>query len=78
MIGNPKDLFYSPIRTTDFQWNFEKILVDHKGRPRKRYTPKFNPLEMKSDVKNLVEECVKARKKRANIQFTENAHFYNV
>ena len=68
LIGDPKDLFYSPIRTTDFSWNFEKILIDHKGHPRKRYTPSFKPLDMKNDIKQLVDECLLGKKDQATFK----------
>ena len=30
---------YNPIRANDITWNFEKFLVDKKGRPRFRFHP---------------------------------------
>ncbi|CAB3991281.1 epididymal secretory glutathione peroxidase-like, partial [Paramuricea clavata] len=64
LIGNPLERFYTPIRTTDIKWNFEKILIDHTGQPRKRYTPAFKPLDMKADVQNLVQECLKGYQRK--------------
>jgi glutathione peroxidase len=63
-IGNPLERFYTPIRTTDIKWNFEKILIDHTGQPRKRYTPAVKPLDMKADIRNLVRECLKGYQRK--------------
>ena len=66
VIGDPDKLFYSPIRTTDVSWNFEKFLIDHRGRPRKRYTPSFKPLDIKDDIRELVKECLAGKERHHN------------
>lgn len=38
-IGKRHELMYDPIRTNDVTWNFEKFLIDKKGRPRYRFHP---------------------------------------
>jgi glutathione peroxidase len=38
-IGKSNELMYNPIRANDITWNFEKFLVDKKGRPRFRFHP---------------------------------------
>jgi len=38
-IGKREELIYNPIRTNDITWNFEKFLIDRKGRPRYRFHP---------------------------------------
>ena len=38
-IGKSNELMYNPIRSNDITWNFEKFLVDKKGRPRFRFHP---------------------------------------
>jgi len=38
-IGQLNMLHYTPIRTTDIVWNFEKFLIDRQGQPRYRYHP---------------------------------------
>lgn len=38
-IGNPNELMYTPIKASDITWNFEKFLIDKKGRPRFRFHP---------------------------------------
>uniref|UniRef100_A0A914BW48 Glutathione peroxidase n=1 Tax=Acrobeloides nanus TaxID=290746 RepID=A0A914BW48_9BILA len=38
-IGKREELMYNPIKVNDITWNFEKFLVDRKGRPRYRFHP---------------------------------------
>jgi len=38
-IGKRDELIYNPIRANDVTWNFEKFLIDKKGRPRFRFHP---------------------------------------
>lgn len=33
------DLYYSPIKYSDIQWNFEKFLIGKDGKPYTRYNP---------------------------------------
>jgi len=39
LIGPTNWLHYTPIKTTDIVWNFEKFLIDRQGQPRYRYHP---------------------------------------
>lgn len=36
------------------KWNFTKFLVDKEGHVVKRFSPKFKPLDMKSDIEGLL------------------------
>lgn len=38
-IGSKDMLFYDTINVNDITWNFEKFLLDKKGRPRYRFSP---------------------------------------
>ncbi|VDN01538.1 unnamed protein product [Thelazia callipaeda] len=38
-IGRRDELMYDPISVNDITWNFEKFLIDKKGRPRYRFHP---------------------------------------
>ncbi|KAK5969926.1 Glutathione peroxidase [Trichostrongylus colubriformis] len=38
-IGKTDELMYNPVRANDITWNFEKFLIDRKGRPRFRFHP---------------------------------------
>lgn len=62
-IMDRSDILYSPVRTTDITWNFEKILIDHKGKPKKRFTPDVNPHDLEEDIKNMIEVCKKQDRK---------------
>lgn len=45
---------YSPIKSSDVRWNFEKFLIDTNGVPLMRYSETVHPLSIKDDVKNLL------------------------
>jgi len=47
-------LDYDGLSAADVRWNFEKFLVDEAGRPVMRYSQKFLPLDISSDVEYLV------------------------
>ena len=38
------------------KWNFTKFLVDRRGVPRKRYSPRAPPLSMRDDIESLLDE----------------------
>jgi len=40
--------------STDVRWNFAKFLVDHEGRPFKRYSPKTSPKDIAADIEELL------------------------
>lgn len=42
--------------TVDIRWNFAKFLVDHEGKPYKRFGPKTPPLAMKDDIEDLLKK----------------------
>jgi len=47
-------LYYSPIRANDVRWNFEKFLVDRRGRPVYRYDIS-TPLEtIQADIEHVL------------------------
>ncbi|XP_046554639.1 uncharacterized protein LOC124263953 [Haliotis rubra] len=43
--------FWDPIKVNDISWNFEKLLIDHNGRPLFRFRPDVEPM----DLEELVE-----------------------
>ncbi|KAL7432088.1 hypothetical protein ACHAXM_002935 [Skeletonema potamos] len=49
-----KDKLPSEDGTKDVRWNFAKFLVDHEGKPIKRYGPKTNPEEIVPDIEELL------------------------
>lgn len=47
-------LDYSPMRNSDVRWNFEKFLVNRKGRPVKRYDASSRVSDMREDIESLI------------------------
>lgn len=56
-IDDVDKISWSPVRNDDITWNFEKILVDHKGQPYRRYTPTVEPKEITEDIEKLMQKC---------------------
>ncbi|KAK6187876.1 hypothetical protein SNE40_005806 [Patella caerulea] len=48
------DLHYAPLRVGDVNWNYETFLVNRQGKAMKRYDPDTNPLDLKSDIENML------------------------
>lgn len=42
--------------STDILWNFAKFLVDHEGKPYKRFGPKKAPLAIKDEIEFLLQK----------------------
>ncbi|CAB9505770.1 Glutathione peroxidase [Seminavis robusta] len=40
--------------TTGIRWNFAKFLVDHEGKPYKRFSPQIAPNDMVVDIDELL------------------------
>lgn len=53
-IGTPDDMYWSPVLSTDLNWNFEKFLIDQDGKPYKRYNPMVAPAELIPDIETLL------------------------
>jgi len=45
---------WTPLMTTDIQWNFEKFLIDKNGVPVSRWTTETDPADMATAIKALV------------------------
>lgn len=43
----------------EIEWNFEKFLVTHDGKPYKRYSPQCSPFAMREDIEQLLKEVKK-------------------
>lgn len=56
-IDDADKISWSPVRNDDITWNFEKILIDHKGQPYRRYTPTVEPKEITEDIEKLIKQC---------------------
>ena len=50
-------ILWAPIKSNDISWNFEKILVNHKGNPVKRYLPSTEPFDLIDDIISLLQQC---------------------
>lgn len=46
-IFYPKESFWDPIKPRDISWNFEKFILDQKGKPLLRFLPKVEPEDIK-------------------------------
>uniref|UniRef100_A0A8C0ELR0 glutathione peroxidase n=1 Tax=Bubo bubo TaxID=30461 RepID=A0A8C0ELR0_BUBBB len=49
-FGNPKNLFWEPLRNHDIKWNFEKFLVGPDGVPVMRWYHRANIAVVKNDI----------------------------
>ena len=54
-IGIRGLLFWDPIMVSDIRWNFEKFLIDKKGKPRFRFVPSTNPDQLEPFIKHISE-----------------------
>ena len=61
-IADLESIIWSPVRNDDISWNFEKILVDHVGRPVRRYKPSVDPTEITHDISTLIQDCEETMK----------------
>ena len=50
----PHKLDYKPLKSDDIRWNFEKFLLDHRGRPVRRYLDALDPMEIAKDIDMLL------------------------
>lgn len=57
-IGDQSMMFWNPVSRNDLSWNFEKILIDKKGKPRFRHHPTQLPSAMADQIKILLDEKV--------------------
>ena len=48
---------WSPIETTDIEWNFEKFLIDENGFPIRRFSEITFPFTFEKDIKEAIESC---------------------
>ncbi|KAK2147922.1 hypothetical protein LSH36_529g01069 [Paralvinella palmiformis] len=47
-------LHYEEMKANDVRWNFEKFLLDRRGKPVMRYSETFYPGDITSDVQHLL------------------------
>ena len=56
IMNNVRLISWSPVTGSDTAWNFEKILIDKKGIPYRRYSYLLQPLEMTEDIEFLLSQ----------------------
>jgi len=67
-IGATSEFYFTPIRTYDITWNFEKFLIGADGKPVKRYNPATSPFNVVPDIEEQLQilrerrEAEKAKK----------------
>ncbi|CAI5766767.1 glutathione peroxidase 3 [Podarcis lilfordi] len=55
-FGDPKKLFWEPLKVHDIKWNFEKFLVGPDGKPVMRWAHRTNIGTVKSDILKYMRE----------------------
>ena len=56
VISNASKVLWAPLSRTDIGWNFEKFLVNQEGRPVRRYSPKFETINVAEDIEALLKK----------------------
>ncbi|ROL42765.1 Glutathione peroxidase 2 [Anabarilius grahami] len=54
LMQDPKYLLWNPISRNDISWNFEKFLIGPEGEPFKRYSRKFQTINIEPDIQRLL------------------------
>lgn len=54
LMTDPKFIIWSPVCRSDISWNFEKFLITADGEPYKRYSRHFLTIDIKADIKELL------------------------
>ncbi|KAG8534781.1 hypothetical protein GDO81_018551, partial [Engystomops pustulosus] len=57
LMGDPKSIIWSPVRRNDISWNFEKFLIDADGVPYRRYSRRYETLNIRQDIEALLQEA---------------------
>ena len=56
-LSSSGNFLWQPIEINDIQWNFEEFLLDHNGRPVRRYSADTLPLDFEKDIKAAINKC---------------------
>lgn len=56
VFAPPHRVFYKPQLSSDIRWNFEKFLIDRRGKPVMRYTETYQPQALKQDIQHVLSE----------------------
>jgi len=55
-FADTSGLYYSPIRTSDIHWNYEKFLINKQGQPVYRYDPSSRVGDYQADIRQLLRQ----------------------
>lgn len=55
-FADPSSLSYTPLKTHDIRWNWEKFLVTKSGKPFMRYDPGTEPESIRKDITFLLQQ----------------------
>uniref|UniRef100_V9KZQ2 glutathione peroxidase n=2 Tax=Callorhinchus milii TaxID=7868 RepID=V9KZQ2_CALMI len=53
-MKDPQSINWSPVCRSDISWNFEKFLIGPDGEPFKRYSKKFETIQIEPDIQRLL------------------------
>lgn len=53
-MSDPKLIIWDPVSRTDIAWNFEKFLIAPNGEPYKRYSRRFETINIQNDIQALI------------------------
>jgi len=53
-MADPKLIIWDPVTRTDIAWNFEKFLIAPDGVPYKRFSRRFETINIQSDIQDLI------------------------
>uniref|UniRef100_F7CS77 Glutathione peroxidase n=1 Tax=Monodelphis domestica TaxID=13616 RepID=F7CS77_MONDO len=59
LMTDPKLIIWSPVCRNDISWNFEKFLVGPDGVPVKRYSRRFETINIEKDIEDLLTKMPK-------------------
>jgi len=54
LMSNQVFITWSPVLRTDVSWNFEKFLINKQGVPIKRYSKKFETINIAPEIQTLI------------------------
>ncbi|XP_009083287.1 PREDICTED: glutathione peroxidase 1-like, partial [Acanthisitta chloris] len=56
LMTNPQYIIWSPVCRNDIAWNFEKFLIGPDGVPFKRYSRRFETIQIQDDIEQLLQQ----------------------
>uniref|UniRef100_A0A2K5S0X3 Glutathione peroxidase n=1 Tax=Cebus imitator TaxID=2715852 RepID=A0A2K5S0X3_CEBIM len=56
LMTDPKLITWSPVCRNDVAWNFEKFLVGPDGVPVRRYSRRFQTIDIEPDIEALLSQ----------------------